>query len=74
MVSAVVKVLETTTAMVVSGSSPFRARATSTGSTLARNLRVRPLLLSADGCASEHRQVKVHTPSLARVLASALLR
>mmetsp|Transcript_5888 Transcript_5888/g.16804 ORF Transcript_5888/g.16804 Transcript_5888/m.16804 type:complete len:292 (-) Transcript_5888:193-1068(-) len=49
MVSAVVKVLDTTTAMVVSGFSPFRARATSTGSTLARNRRVRPLDLSADG-------------------------
>ena len=37
MVSAVVKVLDTTITMVVSGSSPFRERATSMGSTFARN-------------------------------------
>lgn len=36
MVSAVVKVLDTTTTRVVSGLRPLRARATSTGSTLAR--------------------------------------
>ncbi len=42
MVSAVVKVLETTTINVVSGLRPFRARATSTGSTLARKRRFLP--------------------------------
>ena len=41
-VSAVVKVLETTMTMVVSGLSPLRARATSTGSTLARKRSWRP--------------------------------
>ena len=50
-VSAVVKVLDTTTAMVVAGSRPFKARATSTGSTLARNRSVRPLDSLAEFCA-----------------------
>mmetsp|Transcript_2150 Transcript_2150/g.8272 ORF Transcript_2150/g.8272 Transcript_2150/m.8272 type:complete len:263 (+) Transcript_2150:880-1668(+) len=47
MVSAVVKVLETTTTSVVSGSKPFRDRATSTGSTFARNRSCRPRAPSA---------------------------
>mmetsp|Transcript_5622 Transcript_5622/g.22110 ORF Transcript_5622/g.22110 Transcript_5622/m.22110 type:complete len:238 (-) Transcript_5622:230-943(-) len=42
MVSAVVKLFDTTITSVSSGSRPSVARATSTGSTLARNLRVRP--------------------------------
>ena len=42
-VSAVVNVLDTTTTSVVSGLRPLRARATSTGSTLARNRRFLPL-------------------------------
>ena len=42
MVSAVVKVLLTIMTKVVSASRPAKARATSTGSTLARNLSVRP--------------------------------
>ncbi len=44
MVSAVVKVLLTTTTSVVSGSSPSSARATSMGSTLARKRSVRSRL------------------------------
>mmetsp|Transcript_4516 Transcript_4516/g.12333 ORF Transcript_4516/g.12333 Transcript_4516/m.12333 type:complete len:211 (+) Transcript_4516:1329-1961(+) len=42
MVSAVVKVLDTTTTSVSSGFMSFRARATSIGSTFARKRRVRP--------------------------------
>ena len=42
MVSAVVNVLDTTTTKVVSGLRPLRARATSTGSTLARKRRFLP--------------------------------
>jgi hypothetical protein len=53
-VSAVVKVLDTTTAMVVAGSRPFKARATSTGSTLARNRSVRPLDSLAEFCAMKY--------------------
>ena len=41
-VSAVVKVLLTTSTSVVSGERPSSARATSTGSTLARKRRRRP--------------------------------
>lgn len=47
MVSAVVKVLETITTRVVSGLRPSSARATSTGSTLARKRRVRPSAAAA---------------------------
>jgi hypothetical protein len=54
-VSAVVKVLDTTTAMVVAGSRPFRARATSTGSTLARKRSVRPLDSLAEFCGAGSR-------------------
>mmetsp|Transcript_2380 Transcript_2380/g.3987 ORF Transcript_2380/g.3987 Transcript_2380/m.3987 type:complete len:211 (-) Transcript_2380:515-1147(-) len=46
MVSAVVKVLETTTTSVVSGSNPFSERATSMGSTFARKFSFRPRELS----------------------------
>lgn len=55
MVSAVVNVLETTTAMVVAGSRPFSARATSTGSTLARNRSVRPFDSFAEVCEKQNR-------------------
>mmetsp|Transcript_50667 Transcript_50667/g.100232 ORF Transcript_50667/g.100232 Transcript_50667/m.100232 type:complete len:252 (-) Transcript_50667:1492-2247(-) len=46
-VSAVVKVLLTTTTSVSSGSRPDTARSTSTGSTLDRNLKVKPWLLKS---------------------------
>jgi len=57
-VSAVVKVLETTMAMVVAGSSPLSARATSTGSTLARKRSVRPLDSFAECCETEGREIR----------------
>ena len=66
MVSAVVKVLETTTAMVVAGSRLLSARATSTGSTLARNRSVRPRASSAAACRKASR-VQVQQRYLAGV-------
>mmetsp|Transcript_91529 Transcript_91529/g.222278 ORF Transcript_91529/g.222278 Transcript_91529/m.222278 type:complete len:218 (-) Transcript_91529:366-1019(-) len=59
-VSAVVNVLETTTTNVVSGSSPFSDRATSTGSTFARN---RSCLPRAPSAASGHVRSDVCTKS-----------
>mmetsp|Transcript_5945 Transcript_5945/g.19942 ORF Transcript_5945/g.19942 Transcript_5945/m.19942 type:complete len:254 (-) Transcript_5945:495-1256(-) len=46
-VSAVVNVFETTTTNVVSGFNPFKALATSTGSTLAKNLKFLPCASAA---------------------------
>ena len=64
MVSAVVKVLETTTAMVVAGSRLFSARATSTGSTFARNRSVRPRDASAAAWrqANQRRETSIARP------------
>lgn len=61
MVSAVVKVLETTTMRVVSGRRPFRARATSTGSTLARKRRFLPF---ACACAASQDLLRLRCHSL----------
>ncbi len=66
-VSAVVKVLDTTTAMVVAGSRLFSARATSTGSTFARKRSVRPLDSLAEFCAwTSDESVANWTPALHR--------
>lgn len=68
MVSAVVKVLETTTIKVVSGLRPFRARATSTGSTLAKKRRFLPF---ACAC-SPNSECKILELKLAALAAEAV--
>ncbi len=80
MVSAVVKVLETTTMRVVSGLRPFRARATSTGSTLARKRRFLPFACACTAASAgsmpgasavTHRLASAEAVTSAQCLASA---
>ena len=60
MVSAVVKVLDTTMTKVFSGFSPCKARETSTGSTLARKRRVLPAA-ARDAISSVRRASKTNS-------------
>ena len=68
MVSAVVKVLETITTSVVSCLRPFRARATSTGSTLARKRRFLPFACTCASHPSEGTSCAALTSEAMRVL------